>query len=1283
MQGSNSEVQLTTDEIALGLTATFNGVKAGIKNLIHTVAHPVDTVIYPISKLVYDATIIAAAQCPTSLADYVIIKQLINKNPQLYIDATNSMKNRINNIKQMGIDINQAPFDKKIEILMSATTTVWVPGQVLRGIKAISNLNTFGVANPPKFHNQIWDDIPSTKADIKYYSLDDVKNIKGHKALMFAFTADRELLISDIYAAKPVIRPARSYNGGEPLIDIHILHHDLAQLKPVYAVGDILAKDGKIVEINNSSGHYLPQGEHLAQTIENAFIKNGFKEAKGKFHDMAEELGWDTKPTTSKDKIKGSLTPGVVLSTAEKKEGKNKNRITNLKENEDGIPGKIVDEDALDSNDIPHDYMPCAANFNLEDVSEFTTKASTARESQKKIVQLLQEQSFDNISPQARVNLINLSRPIQEFGMLGLKVSQLALMTGGHARTWRGVNNACQGALELGFGLSAIASSSSYLSLAACTGYLGVAIGAIGLAISIFGDNDDNDGMQAVMAGINQINQGINTIISILQEIHKTLVEGFQRLEEILICGVLTKLDQINSKLDRLERITTFSFKELHTKDLVGIVDTVKKEICGEHLLSDQKKSKYLAKLSTWLDCHSRAQIQTFTLRGSNNNGDLAKIVEVLSDPEITISTILPLFLTELVFLVPDLQSVIGSELINLPNLDVFLAVCNTYMLIYSRSGYSNNLVNNNVLIRSKEMVNKIISITDKLRYYEYKNAIRLPDILCRQYDYFRLQVGFAIVKCKEEYSKFNYPSNTPLKQCLKNGINSEKLLNLLDEMELRRVVLIKLDQLIVLSPGSLAEKKLSKLESKAEILESPICEFGCTDGPWSTYAQEGKLPEFKRGLEMGTDPNMENIWGAAIHQITKYAKRTSGLSIFKYHENTMLHLLFKYPDLRMHTPTKYDLNDTWGASSTPILHALNQAQFGMGVLFCANGLDIIGRAGNGENGWGSFHGSHLGNCVKWANQGDTNCVITVRFVAAMNNEKHVFNKKDLREAYKYYKLVESGFVDINCSNINPDCVLLLCCILGDLLPFQLIQSPKTIEKIQLNALIPDIGLTYLMVACIFNQQTIAKYLENLGAGKHITSDLKLKSNNITCFDLAFMHGSWLTAHMREGIDTTLEDKNKVKEMINKHFLGVWNSEYCQAPLWQIKSDSKPKGLVGSSIRNYVTKDNLIDVVSRIDKCLEKKIELKATNSDHVKILGNCKLFAKLLLEFSSKSSVNPELVNSAYEELNKLLKLQSPKLTELANAFNILDAILKLDPNYKLGPNVEKLIKEIDIVLK
>lgn len=1277
---SNTE-QLTADEITLGLTATFNGVKAGIKNIIHTVAHPIDTIIYPVSKLVYDATIIAAAQCPTSSADYLIIKQLINKNPQLYIDATNSMKNRINNIKQMGLDINQAPFDKKIEILMSTMTTVWVPGQVLRGIKVISNLNTFGIANPPKFHNQIWDDIPSTKADIKYYSLDDIKNIKGYKALMFAFTADRELLISDIYAAKPVIRPARSYNGGEPLIDIHILHHDLAQLKPVYAVGDILAKDGKIVEISNSSGHYLPQGEHLAQTIENAFIKNGFKEAKGKFRDMAEELGWDTKPTTSKDKIKGSLKPGVVLVTG-KNESKDKDRVTNLKENEDGIPTKILDEDILDSNNIPYDHIPCSANFNLEGVPEFTNKANNAKVSQSRIVELLQEESFDNISPQARVNLINLSRPIQEFGMLGLKVSQLALMTGGHARTWRGVNNACQGALELGFGLSAIASSSSYLSLAACTGYVGVAIGAMGFAMSIFGDDDSqDDAMQAIMAGINQINQGINTIINILQDIHKTLVEGFQRLEEILICGVLTKLNQINSKLDRLERITTFSFKELHTKELVDIIDIIKKEICGEYTLSDSKKSKYLLKLSTWLDCHSRAQIQTFSLRGSNN-GDLAKIVEILSDPEITVNTMLPLFLTELISLVPDLNSVIGKDLVNLPNLDVFLAVCDTYLLVSNRPGYSGNLINNNILVRSKDIISKIIDIINKLHNYKYKNVVRLPDILFRQYDYYRLQVGFAIVKCRGEYSKLNPPPNTSLKSCLKSGNNSENLLNLLDEMELRRVILIKLDQFITFTQGSIDKDKLNKLESKTEILNNPISDFGCVDGPWSTYAQEGKLFEFKRGLEMGTDPNMENIWGAAIHQITKYAKRTSGLSIFKYHENTMLHLLFKYPDLRMHTPTKYDLNDTWGASSTPILHALNQAQFGMGVLFCANGFDISGRAGNGENGWGNFHGSHLGNCVKWANQGDTNCVITVRFVAAMNNEKHVFNKKDLREAYKYYKLVESGFFDIDYNNISLECVLLLCCILGDLLPFQLLQSPKTIEKLQLNALIPDIGLTYLMLACIFNQQTVATYLEKSGAGKHITSDLKLKSKNITCFDLAFMNGSWLTAHMRGGINTSLEDKNKVQEMINKHFLGVWTSEYCQAPLWQIKSDSKPKGLISSSIKNYVTKDNLIDVVSRIDKCLEKKIELKNTNSDYVKILGNCKLFAKLLLEFSSKSSVNPELVNSAYEELSKLLKLQSPKLFELANAFNILDAILKLDPNYRLGPNVEKLIKEIDIVL-
>jgi hypothetical protein len=1274
------DMQLTPEEITIGVKSTLKGIKNGISNLIHTVKHPIDTLIYPVSKLAYDAAILSAAKLPnnvtdlpgTNLGDLAMMRQLINKNPKLYTEARDSMRNRINGTKQSFQDLVNAPYDNQIEALSSGLTTVWVPGQIFRGIKVISNVHEFGVSQPPKFHNRIWDDIPVKKPEIKYYSLNDVRNIEGTKALLYVYTQERGLLLADISAVKSIVRPARPHNGNMPLIDNYILHHDLAELNPVYASGNVLVTKGKIKKIDNESGHYRPQGDHLRVTVENAFSKAGYGEVKGKFNDVAKQLEWEINHNFTVDPIKAKKTPNIIAGMADKNKDE---KITNL--NRD------------------YDIFPISANFELEEeqVQEFTTSANRAKEAQIEAINLLRREPMDSISFQTRATLLNLAEPMYQFGSIGLGLSQIALMTGGHVRTWKGINAACQGTIQLASSFTMIATAPSYMSLAACTGYIGAAIGVIGLAMSIFGDSGD-DGMGQIMEGLNQIQQGINTIINILQEIHKTIVEGFHRLEEILVTTILTKLNQINNKLDRLEKITSFSFKELHSKELVDIIDIIKKDICGEYQLKDSKRQKNLQKLSTWIDCHSKAQIQTFGLRGSNNNGDIAKMVEIFSDPNINVNTILSLFLIELILLVPLLEPIIGQDIANLPNLDILLVACDVYIMACTK--YNNIPKNeNNVLTRAKDIINNINNILNKLSNHNYKDSIHFHEILLRQYDYYRLQVGFAIIKCREEWNKCSLAKTTLLGQALKPGQNIEILMNMLNEMEYRKIMLIKLYQLNILPQNGVYH--IQFLESKAQILNYPLSSFEHDTKTWMEANRDGKLFEVKRYLEMGIDPNIENYLGKGIHYLTKYAYGNCNNSgKFKNHENTMLHLLFKYPEIQIHTGTKCDLGDTWNYPCTPILHSMNSAIFGLGILFCANGFDIDGRDGNAiPGGWGNFLNSHMGNCVQWSNTPtNVTCVLTVRFVTAMNDNNHIFNKTNLRNAYKYYKQIESGFLDINNVNINSECVLLLSCILGDLLPIKLTMTDALKNK--LNILIPGIGLTYLMLACMFNQQQVANYLESLGASKGIKSDLALKTRQGHCFELSVICQSWLTAHLRNYGENNKEDVTKVQEMINKYFLGVGYYAYCQAPLYCINKENAPRLL--QRLDGQLNFNNILtEAITRIDNCLNipknqlpvelvenKNKENKGRNNIEVnKVLNNCKLFARLLFDYIQKSGFDPELVMPIYDDLANILKIENPNLSQLSSTFNTLDGILKIDPNYKLGPNIEKLIKDIENIDK
>ena len=900
---------LTPEELINCSKAVLRGIGNGLKSWAHIVRHPVDKLVYPVTDLVYDASIISAthySNAGSPLADpdlsgFIILGRVVADNPTMYYDARDRMQRRISMAKQSLQNFADAPYDKKVEALATGLTFVYLPGGIIRGVKAAGNLAELGVVKPPGFHN--------------------------------------------------------------------------------------LHRDGAGPRANKSTANLVPG-------VAAAGVR--------------------------------SVDPGEFL--------------TNLRNRADGMTEVTPGGDPFYPSGYDPTLFPTSQQFELKqaDVDEFTSKARAAQDAQGDLFSFLTSdpglRKNKTLTPQTRARLLAVAEPLYEFGTLGTNLAHLALMTGGHARTWRGVSAACQSSLQLASSITSIATSQSLMSLSALTGYVGIAVGAVGLAMSLLGNDDDDgdDAVQAIMAGIAQLQIGINTIITALQEVHRTLVEGFHRIEELLVISVLARLGQINGKLDRLERITAFSFRELHLKELVDIVDVIKKEICGEHQLTDGEKRDYLRRLSTWIDCHSKSQLQTLMTR---RNGDTTKMIEILGDDQ-DITTILPLFLNELVSLIPSLESIIAPEIAHLPNLDVFSAACDTYMLACLRPGYG--ATQEGVLTRAKATFNRVQTLTENLKDFRI-NGERLTEFLFRQYDHYRLQVGFTIVKCRKDAKDLD--KSTLLGQSLKAGQLYEELMHVLNEMELRRVVLRKIVQLQAIEPNHWAIPVIESLEGKTQILAYPLSTFEsynmANEGiTWISDRRASKvgvdtfvwsLPQLKRKLEMGVDPNTSDGWGQMIHYVNKYpGGLTTGTT--RNHESTMLHLLLKYPGIEVGRVTGYDLGDTWGTSSNPTLHALNQAFFGLGVLLCANGLDISEVDGGAYNGFSQFHNSHLGNCYQW--QASSMCAVTIRFVKDMNKADGTFNKVALRKAYKYYNLAEAGLVGSAMTDISVECVLLLTCII-------------------------------------------------------------------------------------------------------------------------------------------------------------------------------------------------------------------------------------------------------------
>jgi hypothetical protein len=69
---------------------------------------------------------------------------------------------------------------------------------------------------------------------------------------------------------------------GALKVDLSVGHADLASFKPVRAAGEVYFANGRVIWINNASGHYMPSGVSAKMAAEKAFTQLGF-DVEGKY----------------------------------------------------------------------------------------------------------------------------------------------------------------------------------------------------------------------------------------------------------------------------------------------------------------------------------------------------------------------------------------------------------------------------------------------------------------------------------------------------------------------------------------------------------------------------------------------------------------------------------------------------------------------------------------------------------------------------------------------------------------------------------------------------------------------------------------------------------------------------------------------------------------------------------------------------------------------------------------------------------------------------------------
>lgn len=261
-------------------TAVARGAGKGLIDLVDLIIHPVEH-LQPISDLIYDATAIAAKYTPNSLymPALTLMKLLIQYNPNVYTSAEQRMEERLVAVGQAWEGFQNASGPARVETLTEFGVSVFGPSWFIKGAQALSQIRELGVINPPKFH-PIWpQDALMPITGIPKLFPDDIAKINRKTALGYVITEDKELFISKCRVV--FTKPHYVFDFG---------HLALANVKPVYSAGDIVVRKGKIIAIDNRSGHYQPFGNHLDVLVPKVFARNGYDITPGIFKNVEESL---------------------------------------------------------------------------------------------------------------------------------------------------------------------------------------------------------------------------------------------------------------------------------------------------------------------------------------------------------------------------------------------------------------------------------------------------------------------------------------------------------------------------------------------------------------------------------------------------------------------------------------------------------------------------------------------------------------------------------------------------------------------------------------------------------------------------------------------------------------------------------------------------------------------------------------------------------------------------------------------------------------------------------
>ncbi len=238
--------------------AIAKGVITGIAHLLEILKHPLDEFLYPLTLFTYDSIV-----CLT-VSEAMDAEQVVPARPA----AIARMEERWLGLKYTIVHFQKASPLKKTEQASVLLTTLVVPGQTLKLTSRLgrvaSDLHRFRTVSPQKFQTRDWWDLAVVPPQITHITASELQTISRAKDFLYVVLPDGQLLLANERLTQAVL--TRHGTKGK-----FLAHPELATFQPVVAAGKVEVKKGRILEVNDASGHFRPHGDHLPRLVERVF----------------------------------------------------------------------------------------------------------------------------------------------------------------------------------------------------------------------------------------------------------------------------------------------------------------------------------------------------------------------------------------------------------------------------------------------------------------------------------------------------------------------------------------------------------------------------------------------------------------------------------------------------------------------------------------------------------------------------------------------------------------------------------------------------------------------------------------------------------------------------------------------------------------------------------------------------------------------------------------------------------------------------------------------------